>query len=147
LRSLWRRVKDRLHQGIVADLDAVPPGLGGAQGAFAQLEALQARQMVVWRRLGEGTTLADPRAPIDAWGIDWAALERRHFAEMKKLEQMQRYAYTEQCRRAFVLRYFGDPAARPRCTGCDNCLGTRISSPSPDTPSRRRGRTSSGRRG
>jgi ATP-dependent DNA helicase RecQ len=147
LRSLWRRAKDRLHQGIVADLDAVPPGLGGAHGAFAQLEALQARQMVVWRRLGEGTTLADPRAPIDAWGIDWAALERRHFAEMKKLEQMQRYAYTEQCRRAFVLRYFGDPAARPRCTGCDNCLGTRISSPSPDTPSRRRGRTSSGRRG
>jgi ATP-dependent DNA helicase RecQ len=147
LRSLWRRAKDRLHQGIVADLDAVPPGLGGAHGAFAQLEALQARQMVVWRRLGEGITLADPRAPIDAWGIDWAALERRHFAEMKKLEQMQRYAYTEQCRRAFVLRYFGDPAALPRCTGCDNCLGTRISSPSPDTPSRRRGRTSSGRRG
>ena len=147
LRSLWRRAKDRLHQGIVVDLDAVPPGLGGAHGAFAQLEALQARQMVVWRRLGEGITLADPRAAIDAWGIDWAALERRHFAEMKKLEQMQRYAYTDQCRRAFVLRYFGDPAARPRCTGCDNCLGTRISSPSPDTPSRRRGRTSSGRRG
>jgi len=147
LRSLWRRAKDRLHQGIVANLDAVPPGLGGAHGAFAQLEALQARQMVVWRRLGEGITLADPQASIDAWGIEWAALERRHFAEMKKLEQMQRYAYTDQCRRAFVLRYFGDPAARPRCTGCDNCLGTRISSPSPDTPSRRRGRTSSGRRG
>jgi ATP-dependent DNA helicase RecQ len=24
-----------------------------------------------------------------------------------------------------VLRYFGDPAARPRCEGCDNCLGIR----------------------
>jgi len=147
LRSLWRRATDRLHQGIVADLDAVPPGLGGAHGAFAQLEALQRRQMVVWRRLGEGLTLADPSAPIEHWGVDWAALERRHHAEMRKLEQMQRYAYTEQCRRAYVLRYFGDPAARPRCTGCDNCLGVRISSPAPDTPSRRRGRTSSGRRG
>lgn len=147
LRSLWRRANDRLHQGIVANCDAVPPGLGGAHGAFAQLEALQARQMVVWRRLGEGLTLADPTSALDAWGIDWAALERRHFAEMKKLEQMQRYAYTDQCRRAFVLRYFGDPAARPTCTGCDNCLGTRISSPAADTPSRRRGRTSSGRRG
>ena len=147
LRSLWRRAKDRLHQGIVANLDVVPPGIGGAPGAFTQLEALQSRQMVVWRRLGEGITLADPQTPIDAWGIDWAALERRHFAEMKKLEQMQRYAYTDQCRRAFVLRYFGDPAARPRCSGCDNCLGTRISSPAADTPSRRRGRTSSGRRG
>src|SRR5690606_28959785 len=34
-----------------------------------------------------------------------------------------KYAYTDQCRRAFVLRYFGDPAARPKCEGCDNCLG------------------------
>jgi len=39
---------------------------------------------------------------------------------------MQRYAYTDDCRRGFVLRYFGDPAARARCDGCDNCLGVRI---------------------
>jgi len=25
-----------------------------------------------------------------------------------------------------VLRYFGDPAARPRCEGCDNCMGTHV---------------------
>ena len=30
------------------------------------------------------------------------------------------------CRRGFVLRYFGDPAARPKCAGCDNCLGTHV---------------------
>jgi ATP-dependent DNA helicase RecQ len=37
---------------------------------------------------------------------------------------MQKYAYTPTCRRNFVLRYFGDPAARGECGGCDNCLGT-----------------------
>ena len=42
---------------------------------------------------------------------------------MDKLDAMQRYAYTKRCRRAFVLRYFGDPAARPECGACDNCLG------------------------
>ncbi|HEU4632131.1 MAG TPA: HRDC domain-containing protein, partial [Gemmatimonadaceae bacterium] len=30
---------------------------------------------------------------------------------------------TTGCRRAFVLRYFGDPDARAACSGCDNCLG------------------------
>jgi ATP-dependent DNA helicase RecQ len=39
---------------------------------------------------------------------------------------MQQYAYTKACRRGFVLRYFGDPAARTSCGGCDNCLGTRV---------------------
>jgi ATP-dependent DNA helicase RecQ len=37
---------------------------------------------------------------------------------------MQQYAYLKTCRRGFVLRYFGDPAARAQCAGCDNCLGT-----------------------
>jgi ATP-dependent DNA helicase RecQ len=35
---------------------------------------------------------------------------------------MQKYAYTDRCRRGFVLRYFGDPAATNRCEQCDNCL-------------------------
>ena len=43
--------------------------------------------------------------------IDWAALDRRRKAELAKLDAMQQYAYTKGCRRGFVLRYFGDPAA------------------------------------
>jgi len=39
---------------------------------------------------------------------------------------MQQYAYLKTCRRGFVLRYFGDPAARSHCGGCDVCLGTRV---------------------
>lgn len=123
LRSLWKRARGRLHEGIVADLDALPPGIGGAHGATDLLEALQARQILVWRRLGEGITLSDPSKPIDAWPIDWVGLERRRGGELRKLEMMQKYAYTDRCRREFVLRYFGDPAAKPRCDNCDRCLG------------------------
>jgi ATP-dependent DNA helicase RecQ len=36
---------------------------------------------------------------------------------------MQGYAYAEGCRRGYVLRYFGDPAAMDECGACDNCLG------------------------
>jgi ATP-dependent DNA helicase RecQ len=43
---------------------------------------------------------------------------------MEKLEAVQRYAYATGCRRGYILRYFGDPAAGRDCGGCDNCLGT-----------------------
>jgi ATP-dependent DNA helicase RecQ len=60
---------------------------------------------------------------VGDWPIDWEGLERRRRGELRKLEMIQKYAYTDSCRRAFVLRYFGDPAARPRCDNCDRCLG------------------------
>lgn len=123
LRSLWKRARGALHLGVVADLDALPPGLGGPMGAQALLDGLQARQFLVWKRLGEGLTLADPARGIEAWPIDWAGLARRRDGELRKLEMVQKYAYADRCRRAFVLRYFGDPAARPTCNNCDNCLG------------------------
>ncbi len=126
LRSLWKRAGERFHLGIVADLDALPPGLGGAMGAASLLDALQDRQFVVWHRLGEGITLTDASKAIGDWPVDWDGLDRRRRGELGKLDRMQKYAYTEQCRRAFVLRYFGDPAARPKCDGCDNCLGVRL---------------------
>ncbi len=123
LRSLWRRARGTLHAGIVADLDALPPGLGGALAAMRQLDALQSQQMLVWRKLGEGITVVDPSRDLAGWPVDWAGLDRRRHGELRKLEMVQQYAYTKYCRRAFVLRYFGDPAARPRCDNCDNCLG------------------------
>jgi ATP-dependent DNA helicase RecQ len=123
LRCLWRQGGEATYTGIVADLDALPPGLGGAMGARTMLDALQERQFVVWRRLGEGLSLVDASRPLEKWTIDWNGIDRRRRGELRKLEMVQKYAYTDQCRRAFVLRYFGDPAAKPKCEGCDNCLG------------------------
>jgi len=123
LRSLWKRARGDSHAGIVADLAAVPPGVGGPMGAMQLLDALQARQMLVWKRLGEGLTLTDRTRPLAEWPIDWAGLDRRRQGELRKLEAVQQYAYTKYCRRGFVLRYFGDPAAKPRCDNCDVCLG------------------------
>ena len=87
------------------------------------LESLQERQFLTWERLGAGLYMADKNAPIAAYSIDWALTDRRRNAEISKLQAVQKYAYTKDCRRGFVLRYFGDPAARAKCAGCDNCLG------------------------
>lgn len=126
LRALWRVAGATIEEGTTIDLDALPPGFGGATGVMPLLDALQSRQFVEWKRMGGGNYLEHPEYDVDRFKIDWELLDRRRRAELAKLDAMQQYAYLRNCRRGFVLRYFGDPAARPRCEGCDNCLGTHV---------------------
>ncbi len=126
LRAMWRAAGDALHDGAPIDLDGLPPGFGGGSAAMRLLESLASRQFVEWRRAGAGAMLMSPKKPITAFRIDWETIDRRRKADLQKLDMMQQYAYTKGCRRGLVLRYFGDPAARTSCTGCDNCLGTRV---------------------
>ena len=123
LRALWRVAGAALNEGAVLDLKGLPPGLGGAPNCVAMLTALQQRQFVEWRPVSSGKRLADPRASLDTYPIDWPQIDRRRRADLAKLDAMQQYAYAKGCRRGFVLRYFGDPAATSNCSGCDNCLG------------------------
>ena len=124
LRSLWRVAGDALYDGATVDLDALPPGFGGAIGSMPLLDSLEREQFLEWHRLGGGDHVVNMRRPLTAYPIDWQALDRRRRAELAKLESVQAYAYAPGCRRGFVLRYFGDPAAGKDCGGCDNCLGT-----------------------
>ena len=127
LRAVWKAAGgDRAYDGVTLDLDALPPGLGGSMGATPLLESLQRRQFLTYEREGGGTRLARPGAPLSAFAIDWATIERRRRGDLAKLDAVQAYAYTRGCRRGFVLKYFGDPAARTSCGGCDNCLGTHV---------------------
>ncbi|HVE79755.1 MAG TPA: ATP-dependent DNA helicase RecQ [Gemmatimonadaceae bacterium] len=129
LRALWRAAGTRLDDGAVVDLDGLPPGFGGPAGTMPLLDRLQAEQFVHWERTGGGVRLAQPRSPLGAFPIEWPTLDRRRKGELSKLDAMQQYAYTKGCRRGFVLRYFGDPAARQSCDGCDNCLGVHRAAP------------------
>ena len=129
LRALWRMAGKSLELGAIVDLDALPPGLSGIQTASALLDDLQARQLVTWERAGGGLRLVSAATPVGRLKVDWALLARRRAAEISKLDAVQRYAYAKTCRRGFILRYFGDPAARSKCAGCDNCLGTAAERP------------------
>jgi ATP-dependent DNA helicase RecQ len=123
---MWRVAGDALNDGAAIDLEGLPPGLGGASAKLRLLDSLQSRQFVQWKRAGAGASLTAPKKPLTAFKIDWNAIDRRRRADMQKLDAMQQYAYTKGCRRGFVLRYFGDPAARNSCGGCDNCLDVRV---------------------
>ena len=43
----------------------------------------------------------------------------------EQLRQMVHYAETRECRRAALLRYFGEERPNESCNGCDNCLTPR----------------------
>jgi len=129
LRALYRAVGKAIYDGAAIDLDGLPPGFGGASGVMPVLEALQRRQFVLFERTGGGTRLTNAKVPLARFKVDWAGMDRRRNGELSKLEAVQRYAYASGCRRAFVLRYFGDPAARVTCSGCDNCLGIKHDAP------------------
>ncbi len=133
LRALWRAVGKKLERGAMIDLEGLPPGLGGSRELVPVLERLEAQQIVTWTRSGGGVRL-DPRTRDAKWlPVDWAAIDRRRKSDMSRLDAMQRYAQTRYCRRAFVLRYFGDPEVRSRCAACDRCLGTTVVLPPADT--------------
>jgi ATP-dependent DNA helicase RecQ len=51
------------------------------------------------------------------------AQAERHEAELERIENMRRYAESLDCRRAFLLNYFGEHVPA-NCSSCDNCQGT-----------------------
>lgn len=123
LRALWRAVGARLESGAAINLKCLSPKLGGTMGIIPVLQRLEAQQFLTWARRGGGIRL-DPRSRDASWlPVDWNAMARRRQADMARLDAVQRYAQTRQCRRAFVLRYFGDPGVRSPCGACDRCLG------------------------
>jgi ATP-dependent DNA helicase RecQ len=130
LRALWRMAGNALNDGAEIDVDALPRTFGGAYGATRLLDQLQGRQFLEWQKVGGSDRVTDLRRPLSAYPINWEALDRRRLNELAKLDSMQGYAYAKGCRRNYVLRYFGDPAAGKDCGGCDNCLGTHGAFPS-----------------
>ncbi len=121
MRALWKCVGRKMSDGADIDLNGLPPGLNGPALCAPLLDALQSRQLIHCARVGVGIRITDPRRPVSAYPIGWAALDRRRKGELTKLNTMQRYAQTKHCRRAFFLRYFGETPNSRRCTSCDNC--------------------------
>jgi ATP-dependent DNA helicase RecQ len=51
--------------------------------------------------------------------------EEEQLVAREQLRVMVGYAETGQCRRATLLKYFGEQFPLPNCDGCDNCLNPR----------------------
>jgi ATP-dependent DNA helicase RecQ len=122
LRAMWRSVGAALEEGTVIDFSTLRRVAKRSRTIREAAERLRASQFIDLGQLGTGIFLTRPDAPLDTLRIDWESLERRRAAEQGKLRMMRAYTTTPNCRRAFVLRYFGDRSSKASCGGCDNCL-------------------------
>jgi ATP-dependent DNA helicase RecQ len=64
--------------------------------------------------------------PFPELGLDIGAMRSQERRSLVMLKRMTDYAYSDRCRRAFLLRYFGEDRPREPCGGCDVCLGPRL---------------------
>lgn len=54
--------------------------------------------------------------------IDFEAYNARMQIQFDRLEELERYLQKKQCRRRFILDYFGETYKKSNCGGCDFCL-------------------------
>ncbi|HEX8432253.1 MAG TPA: ATP-dependent DNA helicase RecQ, partial [Longimicrobium sp.] len=122
LRAIWRRGGgEAAYRGAELDWGTLAPN--GRGEAMRLLDSLQEGGFLEWGQAGgDGVWVLDRATPINRLPIDWRSLDAKRERDLGKLQKVQQYGYTEQCRRGFVLRYFGDPAAMRECGACDNCL-------------------------
>jgi len=68
------------------------------------------------------TGLVEPVKEFADLPIDFDRLDAKLKRDLGKLHRMIAYADHRGCRHHFILDYFGDTDAEPRCSVCDNCL-------------------------
>jgi len=90
--------------------------------AVARLEEAGALEV-----LPSGEVALKPSGPEHSAAIRAAAeaAEKRRSLERSRVDMMRAYAETDDCRRAFLLSYFGEPFEPPcgRCDACDSGRG------------------------
>src|SRR3954469_14613792 len=81
----------------------------------------------------DGSAHAVASRPRDALRRAAEAEERRRSFERSRVDMMRAYAETGDCRRGFLLSYFGE-LFTPPCGRCDNCEAGRSAPPPSDVP-------------
>ena len=81
----------------------------------------------------DGTPHAVTPRPRDAVLRAAEAEAHRRSFDRSRVDMMRAYAETGDCRRAFLLSYFGEPFTPP-CGRCDNCEAGRTAPPRADVP-------------
>ena len=70
---------------------------------------------------GRGVRILRRDLPDLKEAVDFDAVDRHREHELDKLETMLRYCKAQSCRRAWLLRYFGEETSLKFCGNCDHC--------------------------
>lgn len=88
------------------------------------IKKMAEQELIEYRPPFKGTEIrilkfSDP----DDLALDFRALELKAERAYHKLDEMEAYVYSHDCRQQYILKYFGEADAKP-CGRCDNCLKT-----------------------
>jgi ATP-dependent DNA helicase RecQ len=97
-----------------------------ALGLLEKSGAIQVRRPFSGRAI---RALSD--LPFRELGLNLGRLRDQERRAKLLLKRMTDYAYHKRCRRAFILRYFGERMSGAGCGACDACAGPRVARPEP----------------
>jgi ATP-dependent DNA helicase RecQ len=123
--QLTREEVAQAHDGLLAQPKATRRELeqatGLSKGDLARLITALKRDKIVAEKRGRIHVLVDD---FDPEQVSLEGEERRLAYEHSRLEMMRGYAETCECRRRYLLNYFGEDTEQERCGRCDNDLQT-----------------------
>jgi ATP-dependent DNA helicase RecQ len=123
-----------IDEGV--DVQALRAETGrGATPLARDLNLLEQVSAVVLDEEGAAHPAEDAPSPTEAAAAARELAEQHEKVDQSRVEMMRGYAETTQCRRQFLLGYFGEQLDQP-CGNCDNCsAGTsEDQSPAVDVP-------------
>ncbi|MDT0274511.1 RecQ family ATP-dependent DNA helicase [Blastococcus goldschmidtiae] len=125
-----------LEDGV--DVKALREETGRAASPLVRdLNLLEQVEAVVIDEEGAAHPAEDAPSPGEAAAAARELAEHHEKVDQSRVEMMRGYAETTECRRQFLLGYFGEQLDQP-CGNCDNCTsGTAQDNPGPeehDTP-------------
>ncbi len=134
-KALLAHLLDRFPLGATAAAQlrdiARGAGLSEAETHHA-LNLLEKSGALAVKRPFTGRSIrALERVPYRELGLDLRRLREQEQRSLLLLRRMTDYAYAKRCRRAFILRYFGESGGPSRCSACDNCAGQRLRASTP----------------
>ena len=70
---------------------------------------------------GYGLKMVKKNIPKEKLGIDYEKIEKNLQHDLQKLTIMENYVFSEDCKRKYILDYFGDEKKIEKCNNCDAC--------------------------
>jgi ATP-dependent DNA helicase RecQ len=134
--ELTREEVERAHAGLVRQragtLRELQAATGLGQADLMRLLSILSAQGCVEQRRGRFRLLVND---FDPEQVPLEGEQRRRAYERSRLEMMRGYAELRECRRRYILNYFGEEYPRQWCGWCDLDLERPRESPRPLLPS------------
>ena len=123
LEKLYERFSQELQKGWYCDLNEIADIIMEKKETLSRLiRKLAKENLIQYEPPFRGTEInIVKRINPQLLKINFDFLEEKRKAAYRKLDQMEEYVYSQECRQKYILKYFKDDQIKS-CGKCDNCL-------------------------